>query len=119
MAREKPSCEEVAMRLASAFVILLLVATIPIVELAPSFTALILLYFSMDPWIACGGGPYPPYSSSNSKGAAQNFPEMGSIILPIALTITKAPTIVPLLSTEDADPNPPFNWPVVAPNPAP
>ena len=69
--------------------------------------------------MAFKGAPYPPNSFSSSKGAAQNFPEIGSTTFPNALTTTKAPTIVPLLNIVDADPNPPFNWPVVAPKPAP
>ena len=94
-------------------------ATIPIVELAPSLIEFTLLYCSIEPGMAFTGAPYPPNSFSSSKGAAQNFPEIGSTTFPNALTTTKAPMIVPLLNIVDADPNPPFNWPVVAPKPAP
>ena len=49
MALERPSCAHVATRFASDFVIVALVATMPIVELAPSFIELILLYLSAEP----------------------------------------------------------------------
>ena len=49
MAQERPTCAHDATRYASDFVIVALVATMPIVELAPSFIELILLYLSAEP----------------------------------------------------------------------
>ncbi len=115
MARAMPSCAAVAMRWACAWLRTASVATMAIVVASPAR----FISGGSAPGAKPGGRPRPPNSPPISQGAAQKCGPAPTVTDPIALTATSAPTVMPLSSTAEAEPSPPFRSWVSAPVPAP
>src|SRR5690554_2536337 len=94
------------------------VATTAIVVLAPGKAAASPANESRSAKGSPGRGE-PPNSLSCSRIQDQKAPLSGSTALPRALTATRAPTVVPSGSIQEALPRPPFKAPALAPVPAP